>query len=256
MVDELVPRPAVRSRQAADGIRRSAPRLEGAGAAERLKLDFPAGADDPHTLDTLVGLGFKRPLEASATVRRWLAGGYPALRGEFAKNHFAELLPVLIEHFAHGESPDRTLIAFDRFLSAVHGGGRLFSLLLRNPDLVALLALVLGTAPRLADIVAHNPQVMDALIDPAFFGAPAPFASLKEAARALIPYIERELSHGSKLSSITRHVLGLFRAVPGARAFRRPLATEAVKAGADARVLDDALALVLDTSANMSHIAA
>jgi [glutamine synthetase] adenylyltransferase / [glutamine synthetase]-adenylyl-L-tyrosine phosphorylase len=53
----------------------------------------------------------------------------------------------------------------------VHGGGRLFSLLLRNPDLVALLALALGTAPRLADIVAHHPQVMDALIDPAFFGA-------------------------------------------------------------------------------------
>ena len=93
-------------------------------------------------------------------------------------------------------------------------------------------------------------------VDPAFFGAPAPFASPKEAARALIPYIERELSHGSKLSSITRHVLGLFRAVPGARAFRRHLATEAVKSGADARVLDDALALVLDTSANISHIAA
>ena len=41
----------------------------------------------------------------------------------------------------------------------------------RNPDLVALLSLVLGTAPRLADIVARRPQVMDALIDPAFFGA-------------------------------------------------------------------------------------
>src|SRR5205807_936042 len=72
---------------------------------------------------------------------------------------------------ARGENPDRALVAFDRFLAAVHGGGRLFSLLLRNPDLVALLALALGSAPRLADIVAHHPQVMDALIDPAFFGA-------------------------------------------------------------------------------------
>ena len=33
------------------------------------------------------------------------------------------------------------------------------------------LRLMLGTAPRLADILAHHPQVMDALIDPAFFGA-------------------------------------------------------------------------------------
>jgi glutamate-ammonia-ligase adenylyltransferase len=145
--------------------------FEDAGAAGRLRLDFPADADDPRTLDALVGLGFKNPLEASATVRRWLAEDIPALRGEFAKSHFAELLPLLVEHVSHGENPDRTLAAFDRFLAAVHGGGRLFSLLLRNPDLVALLALALGTAPRLADIVARHPQVMDALIDPAFFGA-------------------------------------------------------------------------------------
>jgi tRNA-dihydrouridine synthase A len=93
-------------------------------------------------------------------------------------------------------------------------------------------------------------------VDPAFFGAAAPVASAKEAARALIPYIERELAKGAKLSNITRHVLGLFRAVPGARAFRRHLGTEAVKPDAEARVLEDALALVLDTPADLSHIAA
>ena len=61
---------------------------------------------------------------------------------------------------------------FDRFLSGLHaaGGARLISLLLQHPDLLALVALMLGTAPRLADILAHQPQVMDALLDPAFFG--------------------------------------------------------------------------------------
>jgi glutamate-ammonia-ligase adenylyltransferase len=179
--------------------------FEGASAAARLMLDFPAGADDPRTLDTLVGLGFKHPLEASATVRRWLAGGYPALRGDFAKSQFTELLPVLIEHVSHGESPDRTLVAFDRFLSAVHGGGRLFSLLLRNPDLVALLALALGTAPRLADIVARHPQVMDALIDPAFFGAlpdeaklAAEFARSSGEARSYEDFLDRTRSFGQE----------------------------------------------------------
>src|SRR5262249_54177028 len=110
--------------------------FEDAGKGERMALSFPADADDSRTLDTLVGRGFKNPLEASATVRRWLTEDVPALRGEFAKAHFAELLPLLIEHVSHGENPDRTLVAFDRFLAAVHGGGRLFSLLLRNPDLV------------------------------------------------------------------------------------------------------------------------
>ena len=81
-------------------------------------------------------------------------------------------------------------------------------------------------------------------VDPVFFGAPAPFASPKEAALAFVPYIEREVASGVRLSSITRHILGLFRAVPGARAYRRHLATEAVKPGAGASILIEALAMV------------
>jgi tRNA-dihydrouridine synthase A len=61
-------------------------------------------------------------------------------------------------------------------------------------------------------------------VDPLLFGEPAPFASTKEAALALIPYIECELARGTRLHAVTRHLHGLFHAVPGARAFRRHLA--------------------------------
>ena len=50
-------------------------------------------------------------------------------------------------------------------------GGRLITLLSQNRDLVALVALVLGAAPRLGDMLARRPQIMDGLIDPRFFGA-------------------------------------------------------------------------------------
>lgn len=93
-------------------------------------------------------------------------------------------------------------------------------------------------------------------VDPMFYGEQAPFASAKAAAEVLIPYIEREMAKGVRLNSITRHVLGLFRAVPGARAFRRHLSVEAVKPGASATVMADALALLVDTPADMAHIAA
>jgi tRNA-dihydrouridine synthase A len=93
-------------------------------------------------------------------------------------------------------------------------------------------------------------------VDPALYGAPAPFASAKDAALALIPYIERQLANGARLHAITRHVLGLFRSVPGARAFRRHLATEAIKPAASAAVMTDALALVLDRNADLAHMAA
>jgi tRNA-dihydrouridine synthase A len=64
------------------------------------------------------------------------------------------------------------------------------------------------------------------------------------------------MAKGVRLHSITRHVLGLFRAVPGARAFRRHLATEAVKPGASGTVMADALAQMLDTAKDLSNIAA
>jgi tRNA-dihydrouridine synthase A len=93
-------------------------------------------------------------------------------------------------------------------------------------------------------------------VDPLLFGEPTTFASPKAAALALIPYIEDELAKGARLHSITRHVLGLFRAVPGARAFRRHLATGAVKSGASAAVMADALAQVVDLKPDLAHIAA
>ena len=93
-------------------------------------------------------------------------------------------------------------------------------------------------------------------VDAAFYGEAPPVATAKQAALALIPYIERETAKGVRLNSITRHVLGLFRAIPGARAYRRHLSVETVRPGAAASVLADALALVLDTPADMAHIAA
>ena len=93
-------------------------------------------------------------------------------------------------------------------------------------------------------------------IDPVLFGEPALFASPKAAAEALIPYIERELARGTRLNAMTRHVLGLFRGVPGARAFRRHLAAEAVKPAAGVAAFRAALALVADEGAQMVHSAA
>ncbi len=86
-------------------------------------------------------------------------------------------------------------------------------------------------------------------VDPELFGAPAPVASPREAALALVPYIERELARGTRLHAITRHAVGLFHAMPGARLFRRHLATHGVKPGAGAQVFLDALAFVRDEGA-------
>jgi len=83
-------------------------------------------------------------------------------------------------------------------------------------------------------------------VDPELFGEAAPFAAMKDVFQAMMPYIERELARGTRLHSMTRHFVGAFHAVPGARAFRRHLAENGVKAGAGVSVLRDAVALVED----------
>ncbi len=138
--------------------------------ADRPALNFPADADDHKTLDRLAELGFGAPLETSAIVRHWLAGGYRSLKGEAARQNLEALLPLLLEQLARSDNPGAALLLFDRFLSNLHAAGRLLSLLRQNPELISLITLVLSIAPRLGDIVARYPQVMDALVDPSFFG--------------------------------------------------------------------------------------
>jgi tRNA-dihydrouridine synthase A len=81
-------------------------------------------------------------------------------------------------------------------------------------------------------------------VDPLLFGLPAPAPSPRAALEALTPYLAHELSRGTRLHAVTRHVLGLFNGVPGARAFRRHLATHATRPGAGVEVIADALAFL------------
>jgi tRNA-dihydrouridine synthase A len=83
-------------------------------------------------------------------------------------------------------------------------------------------------------------------VDQELFGEAAPHATMKDVFAAMMPYIERELAQGTRLHSITRHFVGAFHGVPGARAFRRHLAENGVKPGAGGNVLRDAMALVED----------
>ena len=60
--------------------------------------------------------------------------------------------------------------------------------------------------------------------------------------RAWFPYVEAQLARGVALKHLTRHILGLFHAQPGGRAFRQVLSEGAPKAGAGLELLEQALA--------------
>ncbi len=149
--------------------------------------------------------------------------------------------------------------------------GRVYRLKAAHPRLTIVLN---GGVASIEDALAHLQHVDGVMmgraayqepwrllaVDPLLFGAAAPFASAKVAAAALAPYIAREIASGTRLHSITRHLHGLFHAVPGARAYRRHLAGAASTPHADAEYLLAALALVgdvvLDSGTDLAHIAA
>ena len=78
-------------------------------------------------------------------------------------------------------------------------------------------------------------------VDGRLFGMASPPRSRFEAVEAYMPYLAARLAEGVPLHAMTRHMLGLFNGWPGARAWRRHLATEGVKPGAGLAVLRDAL---------------
>jgi tRNA-dihydrouridine synthase A len=93
-------------------------------------------------------------------------------------------------------------------------------------------------------------------VDSRFFGEDAPADDAFDVVERLLPYIEARLAEGTRLNQITRHVLGLFAGRPGARAFRRHLAVEAVRHGAGAGVLRAAVAHVVRAEAERERVEA
>ena len=89
-------------------------------------------------------------------------------------------------------------------------------------------------------------------VDPELFGEAAPYATMKDVFEAMFPYIEDQLAQGARLHSMTRHFVGAFHGVPGARAFRRHLAENGVRPGVGVDVLRDAIARVEDRAAALA----
>lgn len=89
----------------------------------------------------------------------------------------------------------------------------------------------------------QNPYML-AAVDAELFGDHYQVPSRHEVIRQLLPYIEQQLSQGSYLGNVTRHTLGIFQGLPGARAWRRYLSENAHKAGAGPEVVETAMAKV------------
>ncbi|QGM98052.1 bifunctional [glutamine synthetase] adenylyltransferase/[glutamine synthetase]-adenylyl-L-tyrosine phosphorylase [Methylocystis parvus] len=143
----------------------SAPELSSTGG----NLVFTGDDDDPGTIETLAGMGYKDPKMVTATIRGWHFGRYAATRSTVARERLTELTPALLEALAATDNADQAFLAFDKLIQKLPAGVQLFSLLVSQPRLLGLLAAITGAAPKLSATISKRPHVLDALMEPAFF---------------------------------------------------------------------------------------
>ncbi len=81
-------------------------------------------------------------------------------------------------------------------------------------------------------------------VDRRYFDGSSQSPTRAEIVERLLPYVERKLAEGVRLNQITRHILGLYQGVPGAKLWRRHLSQNAHLPGAGVWVVREALDLV------------
>ncbi len=90
----------------------------------------------------------------------------------------------------------------------------------------------------------HNPWLLSE-VDPVLFGAPAPCVDRAQVVDALASHACALVARGGRVRDLSRHVLGLFNGLPGARRWRRMLSDANLLAANDWRLLERAGAEVL-----------
>ncbi|MBT3989738.1 MAG: bifunctional [glutamine synthetase] adenylyltransferase/[glutamine synthetase]-adenylyl-L-tyrosine phosphorylase [Rhodospirillaceae bacterium] len=145
-----------------------APSLDGTDDIKG-NLIFTGADDDPDTLKTIEALGFLTPSSIAETVRSWHHGRHRATSSTRARQTLTELIPVILKAFGESTEPDVAFHKFDDFLSGLPAGIQLFSMFHAHPELLNLVAEIMGSAPRLAEHLGRNPGVLDSVLQQDFF---------------------------------------------------------------------------------------
>ena len=123
--------------------------------------------------------------------------------------------------------------------------GGIASLAAAREQLPALDGVMLGREPY------HHPWLL-AGVDPAFFDEAAPLRSPFEAIAPMTAYAARHVAAGGRLREVTRHMLGLFNGMPGARRWRQRLSDASALAANDVALLEQAASMVSDPAGRAS----
>lgn len=149
-------------------------------------LVFTGVEADPSTLNTLEGMGYKEARAVSDIIQNWHRGSRKSTRSKRSRQVLTELVPQILRKLSETANPDAAFFHFDDFLAKLPSGAQIFSLFSVKPELLTLVADILGSAPALADSLSRDPTLLDAVMETDFYGPLASRAEMTEQLRERI----------------------------------------------------------------------
>jgi glutamate-ammonia-ligase adenylyltransferase len=132
-------------------------------------LVFTGVSSDEETLKTLREMGYENPEVVSEIVMGWHHGSSRATRTKRARELLTEMMPAILKRLSETANPDTAFLKFNEFLKNLPAAVQLFSLFQMNPQLLGLIAEIMGSAPSLAESLSHNPELLDAVLYADFY---------------------------------------------------------------------------------------
>ncbi len=139
------------------------------------KLHLFALDDHPEAIELLQQAGFTDPSVVLQRLRSWMTGRIRATQSQRSRKLLAKLSAELIEAFTRSENPDKAFASFASFLEALPAGVQILSLFANCPGLLVRVVDIFQLAPRLGEIIALRPSLVEVLL------AQDPFQSFSEA---------------------------------------------------------------------------
>lgn len=153
-------------------------------------LVFTGVSNDPETLQTLTNMGFFAPERVSEMIMGWHHGSHRCTRSKRARELITELMPRILRALAATSNPDAAFLKFNEFLAGIPAGVQLFSLFSQNPQLLELIADIMGSAPSLAETLSKSPELLDLVLYGDFYGELPSTEKLRDELSANIRYME------------------------------------------------------------------
>lgn len=140
-------------------------------------LVFTGVDDDPQTVETLTVLGFNNPSLVIERIREWHRGKTPATRSTRGRELLTAFLPDLLAAMGATGEADEAFRRFGRFFEGLRSGVQTLAMLVAEKKLTDDLVTTLAIAPRIANVLAKRPGLLEALISDVDRKPPPEFAA-------------------------------------------------------------------------------